>query len=309
MSAVDFGEDLSQSNLNIAEIAKLLTAVQTRNQPLEDDIVVDYATVSPHRHLHATEVIIIAADLVPLILHDHITYFPYCFRVPNNPYPYDLVHSTIGAGFTFPDNKKHAGTISNDGNAHIQIDHSARMNMGTDAFAIAFWIAKTTTGAYTILSKRDGTGTGFDVTVNGNNLSITLDDGTDTVTLSVSDSIINDGEYHSVIINISSSLEIFIDNTSKGTQVRGTVSNINNTDNALIFAKNTGGTISQGYEGVLSWLIWKKTEIFSSSQRADYHTNGIIDLQTTVNVECVTMPFMANVAPLPNTMPGLFTAS
>lgn len=317
MSSADYSDDLSRSDLTYEDIARLLTAQQQQNSPLEDDVTPDYGTVSPLEDIHDVPVIAGLADLEKEEVVDQLQEILYSRRIVESPFPYDLVHTTVGTGFTFPDSgKKHAGRISDNADTHIKIDHDAvdnKIEMGSASFAVAFWIIKTSTGTYGIATKRDianTTNAGIEIWVDGTTINVRLSDGTNTVLLSGSDAALNDGAFHSVIVNIpnTGNLELFIDNVSQATQTRGSVASINNTRDVIIAARDNAGTIQDKLLGDFAWFVWKKTEIYSSAQRADFHTNGILDLSASASVEVITIPGSVNENPMPNATPSLFTA-
>lgn len=313
----DYSDDLSRSDLSLEMIARLMTAAQQQNLPVEDDLTPDYESVSPLEDIHNTIVVAGTADLEKEETDDHIEELPYFMRTPESPYPYDLIHTTVGAGFSFPKTgKKHAGRISDNADTHIKVDHDsedARLDMGSAKFAFAFWIIKTSVGAYGIVTKRDianTTNAGIEIWVDGTTINVRIADGTNTVLLSGTLATLNDGNFHSVIINIpdTGNLEIFIDNVSKGTVDRGSVASINNTRDVIICGRDNNGTIQDKLVGDFAWFIWKKTEIFDSTQRDDFHNNGLLDLRTTADVEVITIPGMMNENPMPNASPGRFSA-
>ncbi|MCV0398557.1 MAG: hypothetical protein K5785_01025 [Nitrosarchaeum sp.] len=318
MSSTDFGEDLSRSNLSLEMIAKLMTAAQQQNLPVEDDLTPDYETVSPLEDIHDVSIIAGIVDLNKEETVDHVQELPYLMRTPENPYPYDLIHTTVGSGFGFPDSgKKHAGRISDNANTHIKVDHdadAARLDMGAGTFAIAFWIIKTSSGTYGIVTKRDianTTNAGIEIWVDNTTIYVRIADGTNSVLLSGTLAALNDGNWHSVIINIpdTGNLEIFIDNVSKGTVSRGSVASINNTRDVIICGRDNNGTIQDKLVGDFAWFVWKKTEIFDATQRNDFHSNGLLDLAASADVEVITIPGILNENPMPNCTPSLFSTA
>jgi len=309
--SIDFGEDLSRST-PLGIIAKLMTNAQQQNLPIEDDLTPDYQTVSPLEDIHDVS-ILIDSGLIEEDTDDHIQEFPYVMKTPESPYPYDLIHNTIGAGFSFPETgKKFAGRISNNSDTHIKIDHDSvdsRLDVGNGSFAFAFWIFKTSTGTQGIFSKRDimvTTNAGIDIAIQGTSVNLRISDGVNVIVLSGDIPSLNDGNPHSVIINVpdTGNLEVFIDNVSMSTIDRGLVGNINNTRDVIIFGRETNGVVIQELDGDMAWFIWKKTEIFDATQRADYHSDGLLDLRTTQDVEVITIPGMVNENPLPNASIG-----
>ena len=314
MSAVDFGDDLSHSDLSLSIIAKLLTAVQQQNLPIEDELIPDYITVSPLHDIHDVTVTAGSVDSETQETAVSLVELPYFMRVPESPYPYDLVHSTVGTGFSFPiSGRKHAGRISCNGNTYIKVNHqSPRLNMNNDSFGVAFWIIKTSAGIYGIVTKRDianTTNAGFEIWVDGNTINVRIADGINTILLSASLATLNDGNPHSVIVNVSSmgNLEIFIDNVSSGTIQRGSVGNLNNIRDVIIFGRDNADTIQNKLDGDIAWFVCKKTEIFDVQQRDDFHSNGLLDLTSSPSTEVITIPFMSNENPQPNCTPGLFS--
>ncbi len=98
--SVDFGEDLSRS-VPLEIIAKLMTNAQQQNLPIEDDLTPDYETVSPLEDIHDVGVLIGDEFIDVDKEDDHIQELPYFMRTPESPYTYDLIHTTVGAGFSF----------------------------------------------------------------------------------------------------------------------------------------------------------------------------------------------------------------
>lgn len=310
---MDFGEDLSRGS-PLSLIAKLMTAAQQQNLPIEDDSSIELGTVSPLEDIHDLDIISGLADAEVETPDSHIQELPYRRNVAESPYPYDLVHTTVGIGFTFPKTgKKHAGRISDNADTHIKVDHDSWLDMGIESFGLAFWIFKTSAGLYGIITKRDianTTNAGVEVYIEGTTIHLRISDGTNTVLLSGSLATLNDGNPHSVILNIpaSGNLELFIDIIPKGTIPRGSVANINNTRDVIICARDNNGTIQDRLSGDLAWLVWKKSEIFDSAQRDDFHNNGFLDLTNSADVEVLTIPGMMNEDPMPNSTPSLFSA-
>lgn len=316
MSA-DYSEDLSRSDLSIEQFAKVMTRLQQQNPPIDDDAVIDWQGISPLIDEHDLDIEVGGTDVEEEDFSEYAAEDgPYRFFTPVGPYMYPLVHTTVGSGITFPNTgKKFAGHCLNAGDTHIKVDDDDWMDMAAAAFGVAFWIKKTSTGTYAILCKKDISTTtlaGIHIQISSTTITCRISDGTNTVLLSGTDADINDGDWHSVIINIpaSGNLEILIDKVSQGTVDRGSVASIDNTRPTYIQAEDNAATIQNELDGAMSMFIWKKSEIFDSTDIDDFHDNGYYDLVDGTNqdqdIEVITIPFWSFANPMPNFTIGRF---
>lgn len=313
MSA-DFSEDLSRSELTVSEFAKIMTRLQQLQPQSEDDSINNWQTVSPLIDEHDLAIIAGIADVDESEISEYaLGNLPYRFFTPVGPYPYPLVHTTIGAGFTFPNSgKKFAGNCLAAGDTHIKVDHDAWMNVAALAQGVAFWIKKTSTGTYAILCKKDISTTtlaGIHIQIASTTVNCRISDGTNTALLAGTLAALNDGNWHSVIINIpaAGNMEIFFDKVSAATQARGSVASISNSRAAYIFGEDNAGTIEKEYDGNAALFIWKKNEIFDATDITDFHDNGYYDLtdgNASKDIEVITIPYMDIESAMPNATVG-----
>ncbi len=320
MSSFDSNDDLSRSDLTLEMIARLQSASIQQNQPIEDDLTPDYLTVSPLEDIHDVSVTAGSADVDKEDTDDHIDEIPYMRRVAESPYPYDLIHTTVGPGFGFPDSgKKHAGGITCAGDTYIKIDHdpNGKTDMGDGSFGVAFWIRNPGIQSYGILCKKSVSALaniGLDIRISASQtITVTKSGTSGFVNIAGFESLfgvdLDDGDWHSVMINFEpTNMEIFFDNISVADVPHADVGNINNTRATYVCARDNGSTIFNKLAGDIAWLVWKKTEIFDATQRTDFHSNGLLDLRTTKDVEVITIPGMINDNPSPNASPSMCSA-
>jgi hypothetical protein len=233
-------------------------------------------------------------------------------KIPANVIAYGITHMNFGTTLAFV-TEGGLRLANNDGQNYEKLDpynSAPDMDMASGAFGIAFLIKKTSVGAYGILCKRDianTTNAGIEVWVSGTDINIRIADGTNTTLLTVSVANLNDGNLHSVIINVPSTgnLEIFVDKISKGTQVRGSVGSVNNSRSCYTWARDNAGTIQDKMNGKYAWLSWKR-EIFSAQDITDYHDTKLLNYKSASNTEVTTIPYLGNRDPYPNCLEGGF---
>lgn len=219
---------------------------------------------------------------------------------------YTLTHTETGT-FAYSNTGKKFGAITTlDETQYLKLSPqgaTTRMDMGTGDFGFAFWLNKVGGNVYCIFCKRDisaATNAGIDIYVQGQHdntfdIRCRISDGTNTTLMDINVAInFTLDAWHSVIINVpaSGNLELFVDTVSEGTVARGSVTGVNNTRDAYVFAADNAGVLQDEYGGDFAWFHWKK-ELFSSQDRTDFHTNGIMDM-TGTDVEVTTIPFMGN---------------
>jgi len=191
---------------------------------------------------------------------------------------------------------------------------TANQTAVTGASGLAFWVKNLGASTYGMANKRNilnTTNAGVEMWLSGGTtLNARVADGTNTALLSqaLTGVDLTEDVWHSVIVNIpaSGNMEVFADIVSKGTQSTGSVASVNNSRDGYIFARDNNGTIQDKAVGDFSNLVWKK-EVFSSAQRTDYHTNGILDLDST-DIEIVHLPLNYDNRPLPVAALGGFYA-
>lgn len=184
-----------------------------------------------------------------------------------------------------------------NGTQWTSFSDAPRFAFGSGSLGFAAWVLNPGTGTYGLFCKRNianTTNAGVEIWISGGNtISCRISDGTNTVLTSVIKTL-NDGLPHSIIINIPSgvaSVEIFVDNVSQGILPRTGVGSITNTRTAYILARDNAGTPQDLYSGSIALIQVKKGEIFSSQQRTDYHSNGIIDTSGSPTVDCFLVPY------------------
>jgi len=316
-SSRDFAEDLFKTTrtIGLEKIASLLTALQKRTPKVEDDAIIKFLMYAPLIDLHDTTIEFGVPD-IDLTREDlHFAQMKLRKYLPQTVEAYDLVHTTVGSAMTFVDAKsKLGGNGQIAGSTHIKTDNDTFMDMGTGAFAFAIWVREVTVATHGLVNKRNivnTTNAGFEVWISGGNtVNVSVADGTNTALLTASVSLIalNDGNWHSIIINIpaTGNMEVFVDKVSKGTQSTGSVASVNNTRDYFMFARDNDGTIQdEGTMLVSSW-VWKKGEIFISAQRDQWHDDGVVDLDAATDTEITTFEFDNNDKPMPNAFEGKF---
>lgn len=319
MSARDFAEDFNKSaaTIGLEAIAKLLTALQKRTPKVEDDDIIKWLMYAPLVDLHDTTVVFAGPTIEKTRQDLHFGMIKLRKYIPNPVQAYDLVHTTVGTAMAFVDAKhKLGGNGSISGATHIKTDNNTFMDMGSGSLAFALWVREIPVGIHGLLNKRDiatTTNAGFEIWISGGNtVNVRIADGTNTALLSaaVSPIDLNDGLWHSIIINIpaTGNMEVFVDKVSKGTQATGSVANINNTRDFFMFARDNAGTIQDKMTGLVSTWTWKKGEIFTSAQRNQWHDDGVLDVDAASDREVTTFEFDNIDTPMPNAFEGKFIA-
>jgi hypothetical protein len=198
---------------------------------------------------------------------------------------YSVTHTMFGT-WSFPHGTtKFGGRTTLDGNQYEQMapyESSTQMDIGTGAFGVTFFVKNLGAGTYGIVNKRDiqnTTNAGIEIWLSsGTTLNCRIADGTNTALLSqvLTGVDLTEDVWHSVTVNIpaTGNMEVLADKVSKGTQARGSVANVNNSRDAYIFARDNNGTIQDKAVGDFSNLVWKKGEIFDSTQITDYNERG-----------------------------------
>jgi hypothetical protein len=319
MSSSDFGEDLSRSNLPLEIIAKLMTNAQQQAEPLENDTDIDYEIVSPLEDIHNVGITAGSADVdddTDQDLNANVAMFR---RVPESPFPYDLVHVTSGGSLAFPiDGRIFSAGAETDGATKINITDDTLLNP-TDKFAwimMLYPVANTVAGGggtSTLLHKGDGTWTPSAWTVMYANPATEGDN------------------MLSIKVRVGGSNKQFVYNYTPLTWVTLGVSWEGGSVNELKFYVNgvkTGSTISTtgtldvvagdmsvfgransthyAYSGSkIAWLTVLNAAP-AASWFLDVH-NGILDT-TETNAEITTIPFWSNENAQPNCTPGIFAA-
>lgn len=313
----DLADDLHRAvqNFGLDAIAKLLSTVHNRTIPeVKNTALKRWIVYAPLIKRCDQTITIGGVDIEKAEVKGVFTTNSYFRYIPNNPHLYQLTHTLTGTP-TFPtDNVKQiSGGVSLDGNQYITTIHHADLDMGSGSFGIAFWIKKTTTGTYGILCKRDiqnTTNAGIEVWVSGTTINVRISDGTNTALLSSTFENLNNDSWHSVIINIpdTGNLEIFVDGSNIGTQNRGSVGSVNNSRDCYEWARDNNGVLQDKFNGRLKWFVWKK-EIWTSQQITDFHSNGILKLNSSNTVDVIVRPLIADVLAQPNSTMGLFRFS
>jgi hypothetical protein len=236
------------------------------------------------------------------------TYFR---KTPTQILAYSLSHTEFGtAQFPLSD-RKFSGRGVNT-NYYQKIDpysSSTIMDVGANPFNLKIWTKKTTTGTYGIFCKRDVSAIsnpGIEFWISGTTINIRIADGINTSTLTVSFANLNDGIWHSIIVNVpaTGNLEIFIDKVSQGTTPRGSVGSVTNSRSAYFLARDNAGAIQDKFAGDWAWFSWSKG-VLSQQQIDDFHDTGLLDYTQD---EIITIPAMGNGQPLPNCREGTFFA-
>jgi len=238
----------------------------------------------------------------------------YFRKIPAIIQPYAITHANTGT-LTFPETGlNHGGRATAAGTQNIQLSQmgsTTSMDMGTGAFGISFWVKNVGAGTYGILCKKNilaSLNAGFDVLISGSSVICRLSDGTSETIMSktLSGIDLTEDSWHSIIVNVPATgdMEVFADNTSQGTTARGLIGNVNNTRDAVVFGRDNNGTIVDEFVGDLSWLCWKKGEIFDATQRTAFHSGGLLDYDTASTTEVTTIPFLQSSVALPNSAVG-----
>lgn len=320
MSNRDFADDFNRTSrtIGLEKIAEILTQLQKRNPKIEDSLLLQYFMYSPLIDLHDTSITISTAFNFQSTREDlHFGMMKLRKMIPSLVLSYSLVHTFTGTPTYNHAKHKLGGDMILDGSVDLKTDHHAVMDMGTAAFAFAVWVREVTAATHGLSNKRDiasTTNAGFEIYItSGNTINIRISDGTNTVLLSaaVSPINLNDGNWHSIIINVpaSGNLEIFVDKITKGTQARGSVTNVNNSRDHYYFARDNAGALQDKLVSLVSTWVWKKGEIFTSGQIDEWHDKGVVDLDAASNTEVTTFLFDDTEKPSPNPFAGLFVGN
>lgn len=310
----DLADDLHRAvqNFGLDTISKILSTVHNRTIPeVKNTALKRWIIYAPLIKRLDQTITIGGVDVEKAETKGNFVTNAYFRYIPNNPHLYQLSHTLTGTPTFLTENVKHiAGGVSLDGSQYITTTHHADLDMGSGSFGIAFWVKKTTTGTYGIVCKRNivnTTNAGFEVWLDGATINVRISDGTNTTLLSVIFSNLNNGQWHSVIINIpnTGNLEIFVDGISQGTQTRGSVGSVNNTRDCYEWARDNNGTVQDKFSGRLKWFVWKK-EIWTTQQITDFHSNGILKLNSSNTVDVIVRPLIAEVTVKPNATMGEF---
>lgn len=155
---------------------------------------------------------------------------------------------------------------------------------------IEFWMKHSggSQGVTTVMGKRNGTAAGWAIQCaeSTENVSITVDDGTDEVTLSMVDACPNDGDYHHIAFVIDRTADVLrgyadgvADASTPSIAAVGALSS--STAPFRIFANNTGGAIWQN--GIVDEVrIWD--DIRTSTEINDNLQNELDMTQTQANL-------------------------
>jgi len=317
---LSLADDLNrgQSTIGLEVLHKILQALIRMNPKVTDEAIKRYVVQSLEVLQHNTTVTTGFGDVINSRNFDHQTVFGYSKKINARARAYPLVHTTVGGGFTFPlAGSKYACQILGDGATYIRIDNHTWLDVGSGALVLAGFIKFTGTAVKTLITKRDSTtGAGYqlDITNSGDSLTITITDGTNTTTLqSTALATLNDGNWHSFVVNIpaAGNLEIFIDKTSRGTQTRGAVASLNNTRNQYVFARDNAGVFDQIY-GERAALFFAAKKTWTQAMIDEFHDQGIIDIKDSVatsNVELFFIPFDETTNSRSNAFVGMFRAS
>lgn len=305
MSSTDFGEDLSRSNLPLELIAKLMTQAQQNNIPLEEDIVIDYCTMSPLQDIHNITTTIGQVDAEPQETAEHLASTAMFRRVPESPFPYDLVHTLNGSGLTFPTaDRKHGARVDFDGSSYITIGHNSTiMDVTAKGWNLFLHLPATESGDALQYIFRKGTAYSLHVRAHSdaaNTLRYTAVHGGSSVTF---DYTYTPGTwFHVGIKDDAGSQEIWIDETSEDTDTVAGASDTNTTDFSI--GADAGGSNPIKSGSRMAWFSWFNYALTKSL--SDGHNNGILDTNTAK--EITTIPFWGNVNPQPDATPGIFVA-
>lgn len=235
-------------------------------------------------------------------------------KIPSSVIAYGITHTEYGTTLVYV-TENGLRLANNDGANYEKLDpynSAPDMDIGTSGFGIAFLIKKTTSGTYGVLCKKNiaaAANAGIELWIDGTNINIRIADGTNNTLLTVNVANLNDGNLHSVIVNVpdTGNLEIFVDKVSKGTQARGSVASVTNTRSCYVWARDNAGTIQDKMSGKYAWLCWKR-EIFSAQDITDYHDIHLLNYKSASNTEVTTIPYLGDRTPYPNCLEGGFIA-
>lgn len=288
-------------SLDDNQIATILTMWQQLNPPIDDTADQELDVIANPTRVRSTTVKTGPGDEIATPTRRRKTGM-YRRRAPQQCTAFDPIITKTGT-VSYP-NPTGATAFSQifgclgimNGTQWISFSDAPRLAAGSGKTAFACWVLNPGTGTYGLLCKRNianTTNAGIEIWITGgNSINVRIADGTNTVLLTVS-ATLNDGNPHSIIINVpdAGNLEIFVDNVSKGTISRGSVGSITNTRTTYVLARDNAGTPQDLYSGSIALVQWKKGEIFSSGQRTDYHSNGVIDTSGSATVDCFLVPY------------------
>lgn len=313
------GLDGAIANFGTEFVHKMQSLLQRRTLPTTNDDLKKYVgtlerevnkmTLAETFEAHVPD----ATDAITFRHYQDRTYFR---KIPLEVLAYSITHTIVGAG-SFPlDNRIYSGRGVCNADFHEKLDPfdgDTIMDMGSAAFNLKIWIKKTSTGTYGIFCKRDianTTNAGIECWISGTDINIRIADGANTTLLTVTIASLNDGNWHSIVVNIpqAGNLEIFVDKVSQGTQARGSVASVTNARSAYFLARDNAGVIQDKYVGDWAWFSWAKGTL-SQQQIDDFHDTGLLDYSAAVDTEITTIPGMGNGEPLPNCREGAFLAN
>lgn len=312
------GLDGAIANFGAEFVHKMQSLLQRRTLPTANDDLKKYLgtleretnkmTLTETLEAHTPD----ATDAIIFRHHQERTYFR---KIPLEVLAYSITHTIVGGSFPLG-SRIYSGRGVCNADFYEKLDpygSSTIMDMGSAAFNLKIWIKKTSTGTYGIFCKRDIANTinpGIECWLSGTDINIRIADGTNTTLLTATVANLNDGNWHSIIINVpaAGNLEIFVDKVSKGTQARGPVASVNNTRSAYFLARDNAGVIQDKYVGDWAWFSWAKGTL-SQQQIDDFHDTGLLDYSASVDTEVTTIPAMGNGEPLPNCREGTFLAN
>lgn len=309
---------VSNTELTKQRIAQLQTMFQQLNPKIDDTSYQRLIIQATEQRLRFTTAFVALANVISSATRQLKTEL-YRKRLPTsaNVILYPLVHTTTGT-ITFPIttssifDTKFGCRADFSGSQYISVADDAYMDMGSGKMSFAVWVKFTGSGTYGLFCKRNianTTNAGFECWIStGTTVNMRIADGTNTALLSIAVTGLNDGNWHSICINVSDStnIELLVDKVSKGTQARGAVGAVTNTRAFIFGARDNAGTIQDKITASVALFQWKKLQSFSAAQLAAYHDNGIIDTSNNNTNGITFIPFRGDELPLPDATIGLF---
>lgn len=308
--SIDFSEDLSRSEVSLQLFAKIISALQNQNPPIDDDSIIDWEGVSPLVDLHNVDIDVGAADIEKTEYLATVTPMMYGRRIPANPLAYDLTHTTHG-NLSFPNPMdealKYAGGCKTDGTGYIVIDDHDLFDFA-NAMGIPIWLKLPATaggdGIQTIIDKED-----FALEIDAHATAANRLRGRVTIggmDYEVTYTYTPNAWFAVILYHDGTNLTIYVNDTQQD-QIAAAGSIDTNATNLGILAKADGSQKCKA-NTMIAWLgIYDMT--INSTWRTNWFTNGILDLSGDGLYEITTIPFVSDENPRPNFMPGLATFS
>lgn len=299
---IDLGEDLHRSRKQIGNeiLNRILTKMQKLGTKIEDYAVRHWITYSPLIDTHDIE-ILTDPDVEETEIGEFGNSYGMTKLIPTTAYPYDGVHSTVGAGsFTFPfTGKKFGAGAQTDGTINIKIDHYADFNV-TDKISFGgFFYLKAFTGAEQVVFVKDQQ---YKLVINANSNTLEA-------------SVYISGSWGTAVTYAftpntwadvwvcwnGTNLKLYINGTLQDTESRS--GTLNTTTNAIGLLGTAAGGSRCASGTKFAWFSVLHEDVSNITDWLTKHNTGT--LITEGASEIVTIDGMDKITPTPNATLGL----